>query len=105
MMVDMPKVITSLVPSLPLDRQVVNKEGILTDTWHQFLDQLVSSMKNSFSIEGYLMPSQDATNIALLTADQSVGRFLIDNTDPDNVLLKINLTVSGTPTWLTVETV
>jgi hypothetical protein len=102
--VDNSQSVTSLIPSLPLDRKIVDEDGRLTDGWHQFLDQLISSMKLGFSNEGYQMPRLDAANIAFLTDEQSLARFLMDNTDPNNTAMKVNLNVSGVPTWKTITT-
>ena len=94
----------SPIPPLPTDKHVVDKNGKLMPEWERFFDQLISSLSNVFSSEGFQMPSQVTHNISLLTGLASVGRLLNDNTDPDNTILKINLNVSGTPTWKTVAT-
>lgn len=73
------------IPNLPLDA-IVDQSGKLTDPWKVFFEQLISELQKNVSNEGYILPEQPTSNIALLT--DLKGAIIYDS---DNDLAKVNL--------------
>jgi len=88
-----------LIPNMPpINLEVLQpvKDGsgntryFMHPSWHNFFTQWNIEMQNNASNEGIVMPSQTATNIALLdpTNPNKFGATLYDRT---NNLAKINI--------------
>src|SRR5271170_1129097 len=60
----------AIFPDLPRDHPVVNKDGMMSDYWSLFFDNLITTLQNNHSNEGIMVPSQSAANIADLTATE-----------------------------------
>lgn len=60
----------AVFPDLPRQHPIVGKDGMMTDYWSLFFDNLVTTLQNNFNPEGILVPNQTAANIADLTATQ-----------------------------------
>lgn len=89
----------TLIPDLPRGVAFVDERGHLTDDWRSFLDNLILSLQTIISPEGNEMPSQTASNIALLTAVQSIANIIYDSTN--NVFNgNINNTTASSQFWL-----
>lgn len=71
-----------------IDAPLVDKDGVLTDTWKQIFSVLFSQLQTNLSNEGFKIPAQSASNISILNNDKSNGALVYDST---NHLLKINL--------------
>jgi hypothetical protein len=80
-----------------IDTPIVDKDGNLTLTWKQIIQQLITQLQLGLSDEGILVPQQTAGNIAKLTGDKVIGSLIYDS---DNNLLKVNINDS----WKTVLT-
>lgn len=60
---------TIRVPNLPMG-QIVDKDGNATDDELTFRHILITSLQNNFGAEGVVVPTQDATNIAIIEANR-----------------------------------
>lgn len=97
------------VPNLP-NGQIVDDKGNATDDEMTFRHALISNLQNLFGNEGVVVPSQSATNIASIVANQlpngeyscQAGTLLYDST---NDALKAVIFVAGVPTLKTVQLV
>lgn len=89
----------SLFPDLPRDKTLVGKDGVMSETWQLYFDQLSLAMQSVFTPEGFKMPSQSASNITLLTSSASLANILYDSTN--NVFKGNILTAPNTYTWKT----
>jgi hypothetical protein len=100
-----------IIPTLPPKLQELfeirempggKKHYHMHTVWHDFFSQLTTTLQQVLSQEGLSIPKQPTTTINSLTAAQSVGAFLYDNTTNE---MKVNLNVGGTtPTWKTITT-
>lgn len=61
--------------------QFTDKDGRLTTEAQLFFENLTAALQVNFTPEGIVVPSQIATDIALLTAPQSVANILYDSTN------------------------
>lgn len=60
----------ALIPDLPRQHPMVDKNGMINDYWALFFDNLTSVLQNNYSNEGILVPQQTAANISNLNATQ-----------------------------------
>ena len=58
----------AIMPDLPREHPIVDKNGMINDYWALFFDNLTSVLQNNYSNEGVQIPSQTAANIADLAA-------------------------------------
>ena len=77
-----------------IDAQFVNKDGYLTDTWKQILQQLLQQMSSDVSDEGFIVPQQPTSNLPALSKQQSVGAIVYDSTT-DQFKVCVKAVVSG----------
>jgi hypothetical protein len=89
----------SLTPDLPRDPQVVDEKGMLTPIWKTFFEQWIQAMQTNLGPEGFKMPQQSASNIALLTTVSSLGNILYNSTN--NTFMGNLETAPGVYTWKT----
>lgn len=68
------------IPSLPNDRKIVDDKGYLTDIWANFLSNLITVLNENLSNEGFILPSQNAANIAKLNSGTNKSRILWNST-------------------------
>lgn len=80
-----------------MQMKIADKDGLPTDEFRKFVEQLTQSLKTSLSQEGFKTPQQTADNITQLNTAKSIGALLYDS---DNHQLKIN--INGT--FKTVQT-
>lgn len=92
---------TSIIPDLPRDSQIVDKNGQLTADYRLFFDQLILALQTNFTPEGILFPKQPTVNIDLLTGSQSLANILYDSTT--NSFKGNILTAPNTYTWKTFD--
>jgi len=71
----------ALIPDVPHGQKLVDKDGMITPIWSGFFDQLVLALQTNFKPEGFVIPQQIATNIALLTDDASIANIIYDSTN------------------------
>lgn len=87
----------AIFPDLPRDWQVVDKDGQITSQWQLFFDQLITALQSNLKPEGFVIPQQTASNIALLTS--SLSNIIYDST---NNVFKGNVQITPTTfTWKT----
>lgn len=67
--------------------QAVDKNGYFSSPWQMILNQLLTQMQNALSDEGFVVPSQSASEIAKLTNSPN-GTLIYDST---NNLLKVKI--------------
>lgn len=67
--------------------QAVDKNGYFSSPWQMLLNQLLTQMQIALSDEGFVVPSQPASEITKLT-NSSNGTLIYDST---NNLLKVNI--------------
>lgn len=89
--------------------QFVDKNGFLTDQWKQILTQLFTSLQQNAGNEGLVMPSQTASNIALIQNNLvnglptcQFGTMIYDTT---NNQPKIAVSNAGLPLFKTIQTI
>lgn len=88
---------SSIIPSLPRDPQIIDKNGQLTAHWKLYFEQINQALQTNLKSEGFVMPQQPATNISLLTAEASLANILYDSTN--NIFKGNVLTAPNTYTW------
>ena len=69
-----------LIPDLPRDPHIFLPDGSLNAVWSLFFDQLILTILTYLSNEGFTIPQKSSTNIDILTAIQSLGAILYNNT-------------------------
>jgi hypothetical protein len=90
-----------LIPDLPRDPQIIDRElGTINPVWSLFFDQLILVLQTILSPEGTVMPQQSSTNVALLTAAQSIANILYNNTTNNFEGNINNPTAMPAQTWL-----
>lgn len=72
----------ALWPDLPRDHPMINKDGMMSDIWKLYFDQLTQAMQTIFKPEGFVIPQLSTTNINLLTGTQSIANIIYDSTVP-----------------------
>ena len=72
---------TALFPDLPRGVPFVDKNGYLTPEAQLFFDQLILTLQTNFKPEGFVIPPETASNIALLTATASNNNIIYDSTN------------------------
>lgn len=77
-------------PNFPnfIDCKIVDKDGMLTDTWKQILSQLFAQLQINYSKEGLSVPSQTTDNINQLSSSEKAGSLFYDS---DSHELKVNI--------------
>ena len=76
-----PDLSQGLIPDLPRDPRIIDKElGTVNPVWSLFFDQLILTLQTVLTPEGTLMPQQPSSNIALLTAIQSLANIVYNST-------------------------
>ncbi len=77
-----------IIPNIPHKSvSVLKEDGTMSDTWHQFFSQLTDAHQQNLSEEGFVIPSQPASNIQLLNTAGNVSRIIYDKT---NGVMKLN---------------
>lgn len=76
-----------------INERFVNKEGHLTETWQHALEQLFNELQTQMSDEGHIVPSQDATNVAILDGDTTKAGALLYNTTTKKAMVNIDGTL------------
>lgn len=78
------------IPTMVKDR-LVDENGFLTKEWANLFEQLLTNMQQALSNEGFLVPSQSQSNMALIqsgvnpTGEQiAIAGTLLFNTDTVN---------------------
>jgi hypothetical protein len=78
-----------MIPSVPITKQMVMKDGNVHPSWGLFFNQLIQVLQNNITPEGNVIPAQSATNIALLNNSKSNNKLLI-NSDANTLLVNLN---------------
>ena len=86
----------AVFPNLPRTKQLVDKDGMLTEPWQWYFSQLNRALQNTFTPEGFNLPPQTADNIALLTNSES-GSVLYNSTTNKGM-------INENGTWKTITT-
>ena len=84
----------AVFPDLPRNVPFLKENGMISDYWGLFFDNLIMALQVNFKPEGIVVPEQTASNIALLTTVDAFRNILYDST---NNLFKGN--INGT--WKT----
>lgn len=71
----------------------VEKDGHLTEEWRHVLEQLFNELQQQMSDEGHVMPSQDATNVAVLDGDATKAGATLYNTTTKKAMINIDGTL------------
>lgn len=72
---------STIIPDMPKDAPIVGKDGMMTDAWKLFFDQLIKNLQLNLKPEGFVIPPQTASNIATLTGQQSNNNIVYDSTN------------------------
>lgn len=70
----------SIIPNIPRESILVDKQGNITHSWKLFLDQLTTALQTNYKPEGLFIPSQTTANINLLTGQPSYNNIIFDST-------------------------
>ena len=76
-----PKKPSAIFPDLPRDQPFVDKSGNMTPLWAAWFNNLNLALQTNFKNEGFVIPQQPASNIALLTAAASIANIIYDSTN------------------------
>lgn len=86
------------IPNFANDK-FVNENGIMTTTWANIINQLITELQINLSNEGYVLPGLTTTQINDLTdVNKSKGAMVYDETTNE---FKVN--INGT--WKVVQVV
>lgn len=86
----------AIFPDLPRDKQMVDKQGNITQAWDLFFQQLVMALQTNFKPEGIVTPPKAASAIANLgNISESIGNIIYDSTN--NEFKGIVLVTMGPP--------
>lgn len=89
----------AIFPDLPRNSQMVDKNGVITDDWSLFFQNLVTSLQNNYKPEGIVMPSQPQSNVNILTGIKSIYNILY-NKDSNQFIGNIINSVSNAHFWV-----
>ena len=78
------------IPNLP-NEKIATDSGEMHPKWRLFFTQLITEIQNNLSNEGYALPQQPTSNIALLNTAKSNGRLIYDSTTQ-----QVKANISGT---------
>lgn len=67
------------IPNLPLEPFML-KDGENNPTWKFWFEQLITTLQNNLSNEGYVIPSLTQDDINLLNTSQNIGRIIYNST-------------------------
>lgn len=94
---------TAIFPDLPREAPMVDKDGMMSEIWQFYFDQMTLALQTNFKPEGIVVPQETAANIALLgNTNASVGNIIYDSTN--NVFKGILLVSAGPPVVTTTKT-
>jgi hypothetical protein len=62
----MSSTLQSIFPDYPRDRPAIDKDGNLTSQWDLGLSALFQALQKNYKNEGLLIPTLDASNIAII---------------------------------------
>jgi hypothetical protein len=71
----------AVFPDMPRTNKVLDEDGNMLPDWILFFDNLILALQTNYKPEGIIVPSQAASNIALLTSTLSVANILYDSTN------------------------
>lgn len=71
----------TIFPDLPRNSPLVDNNGNMNMYWQLFFQNLVLALQANLKNEGFVMPPLSASDIALLTGDQSVANIVYDSTN------------------------
>jgi len=75
------------IPSI-LNESLVDKNGMLTDSWRTLIHQLLSQLQLNASDEGLIAPHQKTTDISQIGSDKKNGALLYDKTTHELMVCK-----------------
>jgi len=90
---------TALFPDLPRGVPFVDKNGYLTEQGQLFFDQLILTLQTNFKPEGFVIPPETASNIALLTGTVQNPQSSYNNIVYDSTNNEFKGNIAGT--WKT----
>jgi hypothetical protein len=70
----------AIFPDLPRNQPFLNENGSVNDYWLLFFENLVMALQTNFKPEGFVIPTQSTSNIALLTGVNSNNNIIYDST-------------------------
>lgn len=71
----------TIFPDLPRNAPLVDSNGNMNIYWQLFFQNLVLALQTNLKNEGFVIPSETASNIALLTGNQSIANIIYDSTN------------------------
>ncbi len=93
----------AIFPDLPRDKQIVDKNGMITAAWDLYFQQMTMALQTNFKPEGIVVPPLTAANIALLGGvSAAIGNIIYDVTN--NQFKGIVVTSVGPPLVTTTKT-
>jgi len=70
----------AIFPDLPRDKQVIDKEGNMTQQWDLFFQNLVMALQTNLKPEGFVVPPKPTSDIIQLIQDASNNNIIYDST-------------------------
>jgi hypothetical protein len=67
------------VPTLPQGPVIDAETGYWTPEYQQFFEQMVSLMQQSLSNEGFVIPAQSQSNVAIIEAGAIIGTLIFNS--------------------------
>lgn len=72
----------AIFPDTPRDKNMVDKDGNITQHWDLYFQQLSMALQTNFKPEGIVVPPKEAVDIAGLgNTSGSIGNIIYDSTN------------------------
>jgi hypothetical protein len=72
----------AIFPDMPRNTPLMKKDGMMEDAWKMYFDQMTLALQTFFKPEGFVIPQNTTSNIALLTDVASYGNIIYNSTVP-----------------------
>lgn len=86
-----------IIPNVPIER-LSKQNGVITDQWSAFLQNLITNLRINLSDDGYVVPFRTNDEILQLNTTDNVGRILYNTTTE-------RMMINNTGTFEEIETV
>ena len=78
------------VPQLPSPgTPVINKDGSMTQYWHEFHKNFTQYVQTNLNQEGYQLPLVTNADLSVLTSQRNLGKIVF-NTDTNTMYIGVN---------------
>lgn len=70
----------AIFPDTPRNPRVIDNQGMMTDEWHLFFQQLTMALQTNWKPEGIVVPPKPTADILQLTSSASDNNIIYDST-------------------------